>query len=353
MKKIVFLFCLLTVNLTACSTAKQSPEEKILKYMEKAEEFYEQENYNKAKVNLEKALHLSKNEYGDISRETAKIYLKLADFSTAYSESIDLLKEAEEIYQDLADIEGLANTYIVYGSTYYRSNDRDLSENAYKKALQYCDLSDHEMNEERFHAYVNLAGLGNGTEEEDLLYNQEAEKLLEMLPEDEKNYSKMRVYNNLGNSYLNLNENELAIENYEKAIDIWLKYGEGGELRAAEAYDNCGYLYALTGNCKKAINYIDESLKLFGGMKKVKLWQHAVAYWHMSATYALCEIQDYDKAIDYGIRSCQLYTEKEELNSEELKELRLFKDALKSLYEKSPLAEKQDFESWYIERINQ
>lgn len=353
MKKILLILILLSISLTSCTTARQSPVAKIREYIENAEEFYKQEKYNQALVNLEKALQISKNEFGEKSGETAGIYLKLADFSITFTEAISHLKEAEFIYQELSDMKGLAKTYNIYGSTYVKSQDIDLSENAYKEALRYCDLSNKDTREERFYAYFNLAGLDTVSEEDGLLYYQEAEKLLDILPDNKKNYYKMRVYNNLGNSYYNVEQYDLAIRSYEQAIEIWLKYKEGGSFRAAQAYDHCGFLYALTGNSEKAFEYINKSLNLYEELKEVELWSHAVAFRHMSVTYALNESLDYDKAMDYGLRSCKLYTEQENLNSKELEELKILKEVLENLYNKSPFAEKQDFESWYTERINQ
>lgn len=351
MIKVLLILILLSISLTSCTTARQSPAEKIREYKESAEEFHKQEKYNQAIVNLEKALQISKNEFGEKSGETAGIYLKLADFSMTFTEAINHLKQAEFIYQELADMKGLAKTYNIYGSTYVKSQDIDLSENAYKEALRYCDLSNNDTREERFYAYLNLAGLDTVSEEDGLLYYQEAEKLLDILPENKKNYYKMRVYNNLGNSFYNVEQYDLAIRNYEKALEIWVKYKEGGSFRAAQAYDHCGFLYALTGNSEKAFEYINQSLNLYEELKDVELWNRAVAYRHMSVTYILNDSQNYDKAMDYGLRSCKIYIEQANLNSKELEELSILKEALKKLYNKSPFVEKQDFESWYAELL--
>lgn len=353
MKKVLIIFFLITVWLSACTTTKRSPEEKIQKYIEKAEECYGKENYNQAKVNLEKALQLTKNEYGEKSSETANIYLKLADFSTSFREAIDHLQEAEEIYQDLKDMGGLAKTYMIYGSTYSGAYDKDSSENAYNTALQYCDNSSEDMNTERFYTYLYLSGLNNGSDEEQLLYSQEAEKLLDSLPEYDKNVNKVIVYSNLGNCYYDLKQYEEAIKNYNIAINIWLKFQDGEQWKVAECYDYCGRCYIILGNYNKAIEYMNQTLSLLKGVKEASLWDYAIVYRHLSILYSVSEIQDYDKVLDYSIRSCQIYTEQEELSSKELEELKNFKDGLKEYYEESPLAEEQDFESWYTERINQ
>lgn len=343
---IIFIICL-----TACTAEKQTPEEKIQAYLDMAGEYFQQKNYDLINPELEKALQLSKKYFGEQSEETAHTYLKAALYSPL-DEAMIKIQMAEVVLENSDDKGDLANIYYTYGRTYARSDKLELAKNAYEEALRYCDMGLTDMDVLKFDIYIRLAASTSSSDEEALTYYLDAETLLDKLPEEEKNKEKIRLYESLGNYYYELGQHQLAIESYEKVVECWIQYEEGDPLAVAQVYDHCGYRYAAVGNFDKSLEYINQSLIMLKDIESAELWDYAVAYRHLSIVYTANEIQDYEKFLKYGIKSCQIYMEQPELSTEELEELKLLKDSFKTSYENRPMAEQQDFESWYKENIN-
>lgn len=351
MKKTIFLFVFFAIMLTACMDNKQTPEEEIQACLDRADEYFEQKNYSLLEIELAKALIQSKKQFGEQSKENAYILLEIALYNSL-DEAIENVKKAEAIFNNSEDMGGLSKAYYTYGRVYDRKSESDLSKSAYEEALKYCDMSVEDMGALKYEIYFCLAGLDNSSYEESLNYCKNAEVLLDKLPKEEKNKEKIRLYQSIGNCYYGLAQNDLAIENYEKVIDCWNHYEEGDRLTIAQCYNYCGYRYAIVGNFDKAIEYINQSLVMLKDIKEAQLWDYAFAYWHLCDVYTADEIQDYEKSMDYGIKACQIYTKQKELSVQELEELKSYKEELKKIYEESPMAEQQDFESWYKENIN-
>lgn len=351
MKKIFLVFILFISILSACDTVKQSPEEEIKASLDKAVEYYEQENYTLSEMEFWRVLLLSEREYGEQSKEVAKLHLKTALYSTDFDAAIEHIQLAEVVFKKSDDMCGLAETYKMYGRSYDAEHNPELAQGAYEEALKYCDMGTEDMNDMKFHLYLLLSVLSNRTDEESLLYSAKAEKLVDRLPEAEKNEAKMKLYRNMGNSYYNLKKSEDAIVFYEKVIECWAQYGSKDQILVAECFDFCGYSYAMIGEFDKAVEYINQSLKLLEGLENARLWHFSIAYQHLSRVYAIEEIQNYEKSMEYGIKACKIYTEQQELSVKELEELISLKKAFKKLYEESPMAAQQEFESWYKENV--
>lgn len=352
MKHTLLLIMLFLGVLSGCNTIKQSRAEEIQTHLDKAVGYYERENYDLTELELIRALQLSEKEYGTQSNEVANIHLEAALYSTAYEKSIEHIQLAEGIYKNSDNMGGLANTYEMYGRSYDAKQNPELARQAYEEALKYCDMSIEDTSDTKFHLYLLLSVLNNTSDEESLQYSMEAEKLLDRLPESEKNEDTIKLYRNMGNNYFNLMKREEAIESYEKVIDCWTQYGSKDQISIAECFDFCGYSYAMIGKFDRAVKYIHQSIELLEDSENAKLWHFSIAYRHLSLIYTLEEIQDYDKSLQYGIKSCKIYTEQQELSTQELEELKTIKTAFKELYDKSPMAEQQEFESWYQENIN-
>lgn len=349
--RLVLLGLAISCKLSAC-VPSENTEDKIQAYIEKADNYYENEDYEQSIYSLEQAMDLSVEEYGEKSKETADIYLKLAMASTSLSQAEDYAQAAEQIYQVLSDDGGLAKVFFTYGVVYSRGYQKADAEKAYKEALRYCEMSSENMSEVKFHTYLRLIGLNIGSEEEALAFGKETEKLLKELPESVKVSYELIVYSNIGNSYYNLKHYDQAIEYYEKAIINWNQNLIGDMLTIAELFDHCGYSYAVLEHYNKAIEYINHSLDLLKNIDEASAWNFAIAYRHLSTIYAVDEIKDYEMSAEYGLKSCQAYLKQTELDSKELEEFLMFKNEFQRLYEQTPLEETKDFESWFEEQIS-
>lgn len=92
--RLVLLGLAISCKLSACVTSENT-EDKIQAYIEKADNYYENEDYEQSIYSLEQAMDLSVEEYGEKSKETADIYLKLAMASTSLSQAEDYAQAAE------------------------------------------------------------------------------------------------------------------------------------------------------------------------------------------------------------------------------------------------------------------
>lgn len=100
------------------------------------------------------------------------------------------------------------------------------------------------MSEDKIDIYLALAGMNICSVDESLQYVTREESLIARLPEEEQSEANIKVYNSFGNSYYNQKKYTLAIENYEKVIENWLKNkSETQTYKVARCYDHCGYSY--------------------------------------------------------------------------------------------------------------
>ena len=352
MKKILVFLSLICI-LSACGGFQQSDETMIEEYLSQAEDYVKQKKYDLAKLSFAEAIELSEKVYGSDSKEVADIYLELSVNNKNYVEALDNVASAEKIFQKNEDNDGLARTFHSYGSIYADFSEPELARKAYEDALRYCDMSANDQSELKFEIYLNLTGVETDFEEL-MYYFQRAEKLIE----NRNDAHLIRFYFGKGNTYYNYGIAEEAAACYEKAIEIWKEMEKDRDMNdiplyIAYSYDCCGHCYIALEEYMKSIEYIDVSIEMFKNIEGVSIGDLATAYRHLSMAYMKLEVPDYEKALEYGLKSCQVYLDKEdELSIEELEYFKRLKDLFKGLYEETSYAKEQDFETWYKENIN-
>lgn len=352
MKKAIVL-CICLILLSACAGVQQSDEAVIKQHLEQAEIYMNQMDFDLAEANFESAIKLSKGAYGEESKEVADLYLELAICNDTYDDAIYNVEIAESIFQKQIDNEGLAKTYFSYGTIYQKKFKYDLSQQAYENALKYCDLSAADISELKFNIYLSLSGLESMSGEESLKYAQDAEQLFDKISDDQR----INLYISMGNTYYNLGEPKEAINSYEKSLNLWqnLKDKEQKDevkKQIAETYDLCGHCYSSIGNPGKGIEYVNRSLEIFKTITDTTTWDFACAYRHLSVAYTREETMDIQKALEYGLKSCKIYLDKEStLSSKEIEELIILKDALRELYEVNLQITEEGFDTWYQENV--
>ncbi len=101
-------------------------------------------------------------------------------------------------------------------------------------------------------------------------------------------------YFNSGNLYLRLEENQRAINDYDKAIELNPKY--------ASAYNNRGIAYARLGDDRQAIKEFDKSVEMNPKVPEV-YYNRAIIYGRLGDEQQA--IENYKKAARLGHKGAQ------------------------------------------------
>jgi len=350
---------LLFMLLSACNSNKSDNEEQIEAHLEVAEAEYKQhehvEAWEKAWKEADKALNLSIKYYGEDSPKTGEVYLMRGYYSYYIDDSLSDIETAERIFEKSGNMEGMAKTYYIYGMTYKITNDYNKAKNAAEKALNYCDQCQEDMSKLKFDIYILMGKLENleGSHKENLEYCKKAEIFWNQLSGDEKNKGAILLYYNIGICYVNMKEHRLAVESFEKVYEYESASGYEVELQHCVSGSYCyeGISYTLLGEYDKAIEYLNTALERLDECSIPEKREYGVVYSFLAAVYSTDEMCDYDKAVEYRLNACKYYTEQPEPNAGDLEILIYEKNNLKNYFEKSGMAEDQDFETWYEENM--
>ena len=350
MKKVFAL--LLVMCLSGCTIRSEAEiKQDIQYYLEEADKYYSQNRYDDGDISLSRAELLAREQFGDNSKQYADILLLRGEKQRIYRSAMPNLNKAESIYKELNDIEGLAKVYYQYGKLHVNIDENANALNFYKRALEYSGNSETRLYELEYNIYV---GIGVATEDrsKSLEYYKTAETLLGHLNSELQVSEGVNLYNNFGVCYYCLNEYTLAIDFYERAINLAVENDYNNDALLAAVYDYCGYCYVIEGECQKGLEYLYKAVDLNESNPDSTLWDKAVVYRHLSDCYLADDILDYDKVLEYGLKSCEIFEAEAVLDASQLERYKLLKDAFQDLYNDTPQAQTQDFESWYQENIS-
>ena len=174
-----------------------------------------------------------------------------------FNKANELLDEAESIYLDDQNTEGLAKVVA------YRV-DLLIDQLKYDEAMELVDDALEEYpNSSQMAQYHNLKAIIY-SRTENLVKSAEhfnlAKQFLDRLPEDEIDQMNARLYHNLGNVYGNMGQKELAFENYQEAVEYATSVQDSALLILA--YNNLGMEYDKSEDYEKALYYLERSLDL-------------------------------------------------------------------------------------------
>lgn len=174
-----------------------------------------------------------------------------------FNKANELLDEAESIYLDDQNTEGLAKVVA------YRV-DLLIDQLKYDEAMDLVDDALEEYpNSSQMAQYHNLKAIIY-SRTEDLVKSAEhfnlAKQFLDRLPEDEIDQMNARLYHNLGNVYGNMGQKEFAFENYQEAVEYATSVQDSALLILA--YNNLGMEYDKSEDYEKALYYLERSLDL-------------------------------------------------------------------------------------------
>lgn len=346
-KAIVILFVLI---LSGCVVRHES-QEKIQEYLKKAQDMIDHGDWMQGEMNARNAIDLAENIYDGESKELAEIYLEAGNYMRIFDDGLKTMKMAETIYIKCQDSKGLAQVYYRYARKYGLAGQKKAGLEYLQKALEYCDKVGEDADKIRCNIYIWRAIYKDDYEDslEDL---KEAEKILDQMSEESDAEVRFLLYKSLGECYFEAVQNEAAIENYTKAIQEEESLKTDKEkIQLANCYGDQGYSYAKLGEYAKGIEGLERELQILETIPDVDLWDYALVYCRLALIYASKGLCEYEKSMDYAGECLRLYVLNGELTSQELDELMQFKEVLKNLYESSPFAEHQDFDSWYRENV--
>ncbi|MBL4652800.1 MAG: tetratricopeptide repeat protein [Flavobacteriales bacterium] len=175
-------------------------------------------------------------------------YEEMGDYSKSLENYLAGLSLAEQI----SNISIVADCYINIGATYYYTSNLELA------------LKNWELAQENYNKANDMDGVGIAIGNISLIYfiQEDYKKAihydslaLNMVIEHGNSYQIARAYNNLGGSFHIIEEYELAIENYNKAIEVNLVSEVINYRSIISSYVNLGSVYLETKNYSNAKKY--------------------------------------------------------------------------------------------------
>ncbi|CAF1681225.1 unnamed protein product [Adineta ricciae] len=112
-------------------------------------------------------------------------------------------------------------------------------------------------------------------------------------------------YNNIGAVYMNMGEYSKALSFYEKALEIWEKTLPSNHPDLATSYNNIGAVYMNMGEYSKALSFLEKALEI---REKTLPSNHpslATSYNNIGVVY--CNTKDYSKALTYCERALDIW----------------------------------------------
>ena len=248
-------------------------QERAADYLNKtAEALYEDDNFQEAFLNAQKALTIFNAIGKGNSPGIATSYSLLADclsggksdFETALSYHQKALKIRKEQLGD--DDPAVANSYNNIGIIHSRLGEYKTAEGYYKKTIEIQTNSLGENHPKNASTYGNLGLNYNNMGDFEKAINAQNKSLeIAKAAYGENNPTVAYTYMNLGITYENLLEINTALQLYEKALGIMLNTIGRNHPAIAVLYANLSSLHHKKGELTKAQSYAERSLKILKG----------------------------------------------------------------------------------------
>ena len=113
-------------------------------------------------------------------------------------------------------------------------------------------------------------------------------------------------YNNIGYCYSNQGNYPLAMEYYEKALEIWESIFGEVHHHVANIYFNIAYDYIAQGNYSSALTFCKKALKIFQSIYGEKDMNVVVIYYSIGNIYTKQE--NYPSALEYYKKALNILT---------------------------------------------
>ncbi|WP_289644648.1 tetratricopeptide repeat protein [Maribacter aestuarii] len=270
-----------------------------------------------------------------------------------YEKSFETYEEAIELFKKVNDYVRFGVTTGHLGTIHMTKGNYNIAQLKFSKALQILDTLDTEpymqadILRKIGHIQYNLKNY-----QESIDYY---EKALKVYLATDDNVFAAEAYIDIGASFLDMGEKEMAISNFKYAIELCEKYNLEGT--AAVGYTNLGGAYIKTGQYNLAREYLDKSWDFHKNKgfinNRIQILQNKAELYlgkqdiikSLSYTNTALKIADSVKSLDYQ-SNLRLFRSKlhealsnESLALEDRKSYEIYKDSIYDLKKTNQIEE--------------
>jgi signal transduction histidine kinase/Flp pilus assembly protein TadD len=287
--KYAVLFLLIITLFGNTNSFAQSSD---LKYLyTKAHIFTGEENYDSARLYIDRGIDLAKIENqtiyeGILHFLSGEVEYYIEDFFTAvesYKKALHLLEKSDSLYAYCESLMSIGTVYMLQGN--YSDAKTYL-----QKALDFS--LKHELSEVYSRTLENLGLLHSDIED----YKGAVQYLSDALEQyqimnDSSNIA--RIYQNIGVIFSRRKDLEQALSNYYKSLDLYILLKD--KVNIANSYNNIGLIYQRKKDYERAIHFYQKSLAELTLMDFKR--GMSICMSNIGNTYL--ETGSYNEAIDY------------------------------------------------------
>jgi len=245
-------------------------------------------------------------ESGKFFRKEIINYFQNKDTARSYEElafQYDKLNDNDSLYNLMLFIPVFAffyNGHIHELAVYWRKLK---SEDYAFEAIRDVLLSADREGKSHYHDVINFSRYYLSVYSFALLLCQDYEIFLKYIGEDnEKELA--GLYNDIGLLHNNKGDYDIALEYYQKALEIYEKVFGTEHPDTAKSYNYIGLLYNNQGNYDKALEYYMKALEIREKLFGTGYFDTATSYNNIGELHA--KRGDYDKALDYYHKALEI-----------------------------------------------
>lgn len=186
-----------------------------------------------------------------------------------YQDALNTQQEVCGLYSSLNDSLKLAQCYVNIGNTHFSMGNLDTSLDFYFKSLRMYEAINNSIGIADCHNNIGSVYKELNDHDQALEYHLSSVKRFENLLLQSTDSSEIMSikrglsygYNNIGIVYWYKEENDKAIEQYKKSLEIKLEISDPNGI--AQAYNNIAIVYATTEDFEEAISYFKKSFQVY------------------------------------------------------------------------------------------
>ena len=220
-----------------------------------------------------------------------------------YPESLGYIRQSLALATENQMFEEIILNYGTLGVVYKRIGDYATSQEYYLRVLKLRDslqLDTEESNRHMANTYINLGNLYDLMEQQDKAI-ESYEKAIEAAPDRERAGYEQRVLRNLAVMDMQNKDYDAALDKLLRSATYLETQEQVDEVNLSTIYSNIGNCYLNLGQWKAAENYLKKALQL---AKKLDL-KHEISLIFQNLAELRLREKRYPEAIDYSNKNIQ------------------------------------------------
>lgn len=341
MKKMPFIvlgLLFIIVGLIVYSGSSMNMED----YLNSAQKFSEEGNYDQAVYSFNKALEKAGNQYGEISSEAAGIYVKLGRMNQRKEDVTENLDKAYSIYEALNEPDHMAEVQLYKGMKLTGLKENEAGSEALLNAIELYKEFGYENSDNLCLAYVTLADLQEDFKEAKKYLNS-AQGLMEGLSSE--------GYETIASEfYLTAAVVCFKDEDYQQALVYYKSLMEmmKDPLEAADVSVMYGACLIYVGRLKEAEECLDRAIAVFEETANGSYIAYSIALAYRGLAYANEAGADAKKAMEYGEKALSIYTTRRTIKTADMRGMEQCRLVMQEVFKKVYPGEKASmFNNWY------